>query len=86
MSEPAGDQASPIQVLAKAVRVMDCFTVSSPVLHVSEVRDRTGLPTATCARLLRSLVAEHLLERDGDHYGRACGSSRGRHRRQRGRR
>ena len=44
MSEPAGDQASPIQVLAKAVRVMDCFTVSSPVLHVSEVRERTGLP------------------------------------------
>ena len=68
MSEPAGDQASPIQVLAKAVRVMDCFTVSSPVLHVSEVRERTGLPTTTCARLLRSLVAEHLLERDGDHY------------------
>ena len=68
MSELPGDQNSPIQVLTKAVRVMDCFTVDKPVLHLSGIRERTGLPTTTCARILRSLVAEHLLEREGDHY------------------
>jgi DNA-binding IclR family transcriptional regulator len=67
VTESPGDQ-SPIQVLTKAVRVMDCFTVAHPVLHLSEIRERTGLPTTTCARILRSLVAERLLEREGDHY------------------
>jgi len=48
---------------------MDCFTASSsPVLHVSQVRKWTGLPPMTCAGILRSLVAERLLERNGDTY------------------
>lgn len=68
MADAGGELNSPIQVLTKAVRVMDCFTVDTPVLHVSQVRQRTGLPTTTCARILRSLVAENLLERDGDTY------------------
>lgn len=60
--------SSPVQVLAKAATVMDCFTLDSPVLHVGEVKRRSGLPPTTCARLLQSLVAENLLEREGDHY------------------
>lgn len=56
----------PIQVLGKAVQVMDCFSIGTPVLHVSEVRRMTGLSTTTCARMLRFLVAADLLERSGD--------------------
>ena len=68
MTGPAEEHRSTIQVLTKAVRVMDCFTASSPALHVSQVREWTGLPPTTCARILRSLVAERLLERNGDTY------------------
>jgi IclR family transcriptional regulator, acetate operon repressor len=59
---------SPVQVLAKAATVMDCFTMDTPVLHIGEVKRRSGLPPTTCARLLQSLVAENLLEREGDSY------------------
>lgn len=59
---------SPVQVLAKAATVMDCFTTESPVLHISEVKRRAGLPPTTCARLLQALVADRLLEREGESY------------------
>ncbi|QJY50000.1 IclR family transcriptional regulator [Pseudonocardia broussonetiae] len=60
--------ASPVQVLAKAATVMDCFTIDDPTLHIGEVKRRSGLPPTTTARLLLSLVAENLLEREGDIY------------------
>ncbi|HWD06876.1 MAG TPA: IclR family transcriptional regulator [Amycolatopsis sp.] len=59
---------SPVQVLTKAAAVMDCFTIDSPVLNIGEVKRRSGLPPTTTARLLQSLVAENLLEREGDNY------------------
>lgn len=64
--EQAAD--SPIQVVSKVVQVMDCFALSTPVLTVSEIRRTTGLPATTCARILRSLVAADLLERNGEEY------------------
>ncbi len=68
MSRSQNFSSSPVQVLAKAATVMDCFTMESPVLHIGEVKRRSGLPPTTCARLLQSLVAENLLEREGDTY------------------
>src|SRR5689334_13700685 len=52
---------------------MDRSTTSSPVLHVSQVRERTGLPPTTCGRILRSPVAERLLEPNGTTIERAFG-------------
>ncbi|QJY48886.1 IclR family transcriptional regulator [Pseudonocardia broussonetiae] len=68
MSRSQDFSSSPVQVLAKAAAVMDCFTVDTPVLHIGEVKRRSGLPPTTTTRLLQSLVAENLLEREGDSY------------------
>jgi IclR family acetate operon transcriptional repressor len=68
MTRPQDFSGSPVQVLAKAAAVMDCFTIDTPVLHIGEVKRRSGLPPTTTARLLQSLVAENLLEREGENY------------------
>lgn len=59
---------SPILVLQKARRVLECFTVEDPVLSVREIHTATGLPLSTCQRLVATMVAEGMLDRDGDRY------------------
>lgn len=61
-------QESSVRVLERACQVLDCFSPGEPRLHISDLRSRTGLPATTVARLVKTLVAETLLERDGDEY------------------
>jgi IclR family acetate operon transcriptional repressor len=57
-----------VLVIDKARRILDCFSAATPLLRGSAIRDLTGLPPTTCARILQSLVQAGFLERDGDHY------------------
>ncbi|QJY48882.1 IclR family transcriptional regulator [Pseudonocardia broussonetiae] len=68
MIRTEGPAGSPVQVLVRAAAVMDCFTADHPVLHVAEIKRLAGLPPTTTTRLLQALVAENLLEREGDSY------------------
>lgn len=53
-------------VLSRAVRVLEAFGPDSPVLGVSELARRAGLPLATASRLVAELVRHGLLEREPD--------------------
>jgi DNA-binding IclR family transcriptional regulator len=67
----AGDGASDdgsVQVLRKSARILDCLSVTSPRLRASEICELTGFPATTVARILRTLVEENLLHRDGPYY------------------
>ena|ERR1700754_686822 len=55
-------------VLAKAWSVLDAFSDGRPELSMAELVSRTGLPTSTCARLVRNLAHDGLLERNGERY------------------
>lgn len=57
-----------VQVLAKVMRILDCFTPDQPRLTVVEIKRVTGLPTTTTARLVKTLVDHDLLRRSGDQY------------------
>lgn len=59
---------SSIQVLTKARRILDVFLRQPRVLTATEVQEQTGLPPSTSLRLLRSLVAEGFLDREGGGY------------------
>jgi IclR family acetate operon transcriptional repressor len=59
---------SPVRVLGCACQVLDCFSAATPRLRIADLRHLTGLPATTLARIARTLVAEQLLERDGDDY------------------
>jgi DNA-binding IclR family transcriptional regulator len=52
--------------LARAVRILDCFTPDEPALLVSEIARRAGLHVATASRLVAELVAHGLLTRGPD--------------------
>lgn len=52
--------------LARAVRVLESFTLEEPELTVSEVARRAGLPLATASRLVGQLVDHGLLTRGPD--------------------
>jgi DNA-binding IclR family transcriptional regulator len=52
--------------LARAVRILDCFTPDDPVLPVSEIARRAGLHVATTSRLVAELTSHGLLARDPD--------------------
>ncbi|PXY23219.1 IclR family transcriptional regulator [Prauserella sp. PE36] len=62
MAEPG------VRVLGRACDVLDCFTEAEPRLGVADIRDRTGLPATTVARIVTTLVQEGLLVREGDSY------------------
>ncbi|MBM9465049.1 IclR family transcriptional regulator [Aeromicrobium sp. YIM 150415] len=62
MSEPG------VRVLGRACAVLDCFTEAEPCLGVADIRQRTGLPATTVARIVTTLVQEGLLVREGDDY------------------
>ena len=52
--------------LARAVRILDCFTPDEPALPVSEIARRAGLHVATASRLVAELVDHGLLARGPD--------------------
>jgi DNA-binding IclR family transcriptional regulator len=71
-TEPARPRLSPgikpLLVLSKIRGILDAFSLTSPVLTLSELRTATGFPTSTVQRLVANLVAEGFLDRDGDRY------------------
>jgi DNA-binding IclR family transcriptional regulator len=52
--------------LARAVRILDCFTPDEPALPVSEIARRSGLHVATASRLVAELTSHGLLARGPD--------------------
>lgn len=60
--------ADSTRVVEKVRRILDCFSSSGPLLRAAEVHRATGLPSTTCARLLKALVHEDILERHGDQF------------------
>lgn len=57
-----------VQVLQKSARILDCFSATRPRLRAADIVQATGMPTSTVARILRTLVAENLLQRHGAEY------------------
>lgn len=64
--EPAGAQA-----IQRALRILECFTVATPVHSLSSVCQLTGLSMPTTHRIMRALQARGFLVHDsaGGHYG-----------------
>jgi len=65
--EKVADESS-VRVLERACEVLDCFTADDPRLRTADIRRLTGLPPTTVARIVKTLVAQQLLEKDGDEY------------------
>ncbi|OZM78159.1 IclR family transcriptional regulator [Pseudonocardia sp. MH-G8] len=62
------ERSGSVQVLEKAGKVLDCFSADNPAMRVADLRERTGLPATTCLRIVRTLVEQDLLQREGDVY------------------
>jgi DNA-binding IclR family transcriptional regulator len=61
-------EESPVRVLERACEVLDCFTADNPRLRTADIRRLTDLPPTTVARIVKTLVGQQLLEKDGDEY------------------
>ncbi|MDV3128376.1 IclR family transcriptional regulator [Mycobacterium sp. 21AC1] len=61
-------EESSVRVLERACQVLDCFTADAPRLKIADLRQLTGLPATTVARIVKTLVSQDLLDRDGDEY------------------
>lgn len=59
---------SSVRVIERACQVLDCFTKQQPQLQIGDIRERTGLPATTVARIVKTLVSQKLLERNGNEY------------------
>ncbi len=57
-----------VRVIERVCLVLDCFSKERPRLQVGDLRDLTGLPPTTVGRIVKSLVSQRLLEREGNHY------------------
>lgn len=57
-----------VRVIERVCLVLDCFSKERPRLQIGDVRELTGLPATTVARIAKSLVSQRLLERDGNYY------------------
>ncbi|WP_106403673.1 IclR family transcriptional regulator [Actinocorallia populi] len=55
-------------MLARAARIMYCFTASAPELTLTDVARRTGLPRSSVHRILDQLVQLRALERTDSRY------------------
>jgi DNA-binding IclR family transcriptional regulator len=62
------EKSGSVQVLEKAGTVLDCFSAEKPALRIADLRAATGLPATTCLRIVRTLVEQDLLQREGDLY------------------
>lgn len=60
--------ATPVLVLRKITQILRAFSIEHPELTVGQITRATELPASTCQRLVRNLVLEGFLDRDGDHY------------------
>lgn len=60
---PKQRQGTPVSVLARQLRILDAFDVSTAFLSLSEIAQRSGLPMTTTHRLVAELVEERMLER-----------------------
>lgn len=68
LSTQVVERSGSVQVLEKAGKVLDCFSADNPAMRVGDIRARTGLPATTCLRIVRTLVEQDLLQREGDVY------------------
>lgn len=62
---PAGQR---LLVLVKVARILDAFERHGPDLTATQVRDFTGIPMSTVARLLSNLTTEGFLDRNEGLY------------------
>jgi IclR family transcriptional regulator, acetate operon repressor len=60
--------AAPLLVLKKIKQILQAFAFEAPELTLQQITHATGLPASTCQRLVRNLVFEGFLDRDGDRY------------------
>lgn len=60
MSEP---QAPKVKSLAKALKVLSCFTIQEPVLGVTELAERIGVTKSNIHNILATYHSEGYLER-----------------------
>lgn len=65
---PAKSSSSALLVLGKISSILDAFSLSRPVLSLSDIRESTGLPTSTVQRLVTNLMSQGFLDRDEDAY------------------
>jgi DNA-binding IclR family transcriptional regulator len=68
-SDPtAKSSGNPLLVLGKITSILDAFSLSNPVLSLSDIREYTGMPTSTVQRLVTNLVSQGFLDREEDSY------------------
>ena len=64
--DSAGGEARGTSVIVNAVAVLRCFSLDEPLLGVTEIAARIGLHKSTVSRMLATLEAENLVQRDSD--------------------
>jgi DNA-binding IclR family transcriptional regulator len=58
--------ATGLKSLAKAIRVLQAFSLEEPRLPLTEIAKRTGLPLSTTHRILATLREAGLVDQEGD--------------------
>lgn len=66
--ESDGSDRYVVDSVAKALSLLDAFTLDAPVLSLADLTQRTGLPRATAFRLLFTLERFGYLVKDGTDY------------------
>ena len=64
----AKSNSNTLLVLAKISSILDAFTLSRPVLSLSDIREATGMPNSTVQRLVTNLTSQGFLDREDDAY------------------
>ena len=68
MATEDGGRSTPLLVLHKVSKILNCFSVEEPEPTLQQIVRGTGLPSSTCQRLVQNMVREGFLDRDGDTY------------------
>lgn len=66
--EENGPESGGTASVLRALQLLDVFTGDQPVLGVSEIGRRAGIPTSTVHRLLSHLVKGGFVAKDGSSY------------------
>ncbi|MDQ0079270.1 IclR family transcriptional regulator [Arthrobacter oryzae] len=64
----AKSNSNTLLVLAKISSILDAFSLSRPVLSLSDIREATGMPNSTVQRLVTNLTSQGFLDREEDAY------------------
>ncbi|WP_104175085.1 IclR family transcriptional regulator [Arthrobacter sp. Y81] len=64
----AKSNSNTLLVLAKISSILDAFSLSRPVLTLSDIREATGMPNSTVQRLVTNLTSQGFLDREEDAY------------------